>query len=318
MNTTEQVILEQFSFWQQPPKISQPIALNPATLTAIVGCGTSYYLAQSIAAVFNRQGRPAVAVPGGEWLSQASTYTAGQPVQLIALSRSGESTETVAAARQSRAQGQYVVGITCAPGSSLVGASDCAIEMNTHPLEGIVMTASASLMLLAGIRLAGVKVPDGFASKAKALLAQNEPQLAGLAKNRKHFVFLGSAELYGIANEAALKAQEMSLSYVQAYHPMEYRHGPISMVEPGVLATLIYHPQQAEAEALLAKELQAKGATVLGLGGPGNISLELENHPALRALLCLPLLQLLGERIAEAKGLDSTAPRHLTKVVTLS
>jgi glucosamine--fructose-6-phosphate aminotransferase (isomerizing) len=70
-------------------------------------------------------------------------------------------------------------------------------------------------------------------------------------------------------------------------------------------------------EAELVQELQAKGATVLGLGGMGDISLDLPPDAALRGLLTLPVLQLLGETIAQVKGLDSTAPRHLTKVVLL-
>ncbi|MCV4593631.1 hypothetical protein OFC51_31785, partial [Escherichia coli] len=77
---------------------------------------------------------------------------------------------------------------------------------------------------------------------------------------------------------------------------MEYRHGPISMVEKGVLVTMLYHPAGAESEAALVRELQSKGATVLGVGGPGDLSVELnEPDAALRAVLALPVLQLLGE-----------------------
>lgn len=319
MNVTEQVILEQFGFWGPPEPAALP-PLDPQRLTAILGCGTSYYLAQTLAATFNRHGLRAAAVPGGEWLVNRPAYVApGTPVQVLALSRSGETTETVAAARWSREQGHPVVGITCAPGSSLAAHSDFPLEIPTHPLEGIVMTVSASLMLLEGMRLAGVRIPGDLPLHALAVLNGVEPQLAALVRGRRHFVFLGSGELYGVANEGALKAQEMSLSFVQAYHPMEYRHGPVSMVERGVLATMLYHPAQAQGEAELVRELQAKGATVLGVGGPGDVSVDLgEADAALRALLALPVLQLLGERIAAAKGLDSTAPRHLTKVVTLS
>lgn len=320
MNDTERGIFEQFSYWQQPIQGLETVHLNPAQPIAVVGCGTSYYLAQTLAATLNRLGKSALAVPGGEWLLHPTAYRATQgPIQVLALSRSGETTETVAAARNSRAAGHRVIGITCAKGSSLAAVSDHILELETHPLEGIVMTVSASLMLWAGLRLAGLAMPPGFAERAQHLLEASAPKLSTLPLNQGHLVYLGAAELYGIANEAALKAQEMSLSLVQAYHPMEYRHGPISMVEKGVLATLLYHPAGLREEAALARELEAKGATVLGLGGPGQVSLELdEPNPALRGLLLLPVLQLLGERIAQAKGLDSTAPRHLSKVVTLS
>ena len=57
---------------------------------------------------------------------------------------------------------------------------------------------------------------------------------------------------------------------------------------------------------------------VVGLGGPGDISLDPAVDPALAGLVYLPVMQLLGERVAQFKGLDTVAPRHLTKVVVLA
>ena len=74
-----------------------------------------------------------------------------QKAHVIALSRSGETTETVAAAKASRAAGAYVTAITMEPGSALASNCDRLVAAETHPLEGIVMTTSASLMLLLGI-----------------------------------------------------------------------------------------------------------------------------------------------------------------------
>ena len=74
----------------------------------------------------------------------------------------------------------------------------------------------------------------------------------------------------------------------------------------------------AAAEATLAGELQEKGAIVLGLGGPGDISLKVPVDPALAGLACLPALQLLGERAAQSRNIDTVTPRHLSKVVTLA
>jgi len=71
-------------------------------------------------------------------------------------------------------------------------------------------------------------------------------------------------------------------------------------------------------EAKLARELQAKGARVIGFGGPGDLSIDVTAPDALRGLVCLPALQLLGERVALHRGIDSTAPRHLTKVVLVA
>ena len=73
-----------------------------------------------------------------------------------------------------------------------------------------------------------------------------------------------------------------------------------------------------EEESILAKDLMAKGARVLGLGGPGTVSLCVKEGADVRPLIVLPVLQLFGEYVARSKGLDTLAPRHLTKVVTIA
>ena len=111
---------------------------------------------------------------------------------------------------------------------------------------------------------------------------------------------------------------EMSLSFSQAYHPLEYRHGPVSLVDERSLAVILYQTDTEE-ESKLAQELQSKGAKVIGVSGPGDLSLELNvDDLGLRGLIALPALQWLGERVAQSKGLDTRAPRHLTKVVVLT
>ena len=320
MNATEQSILEQFPYWQGALELDLgPCQLERNTPTVVIGCGTSYYIAQTIAASMNRHGLEAIAVPGGEWNARRQNYVPeGRRVQILALSRSGETTETVAAARRSRELGERVIGVTCEAGSSLTRVCTVCLYVPTHPLEGIVMTSSASLMLLVGLALGGTKVSTAQIELAQKVLEWARGKLDALVQGRSHFVYLGGGALYGIANEGALKLMEMSLSYAQAYHPFEYRHGPVSLVDEGTLAVMLYQPDMLE-EAKLVTELRSKGARILGLGGPGDVSLELEEpDPALRGLIVLPTLHWLGERVAQAKGLDTRAPRHLTKVVVLS
>ena len=141
--------------------------------------------------------------------------------------------------------------------------------------------------------------------------------LPQLIENRSHFVFLGGGPLYGIALEGALKLMEMSQTVTQAFHPLEYRHGPISLVSEETAVVMLYSDQKAE-EAKVVKELQDKGAVVIGLGGPGDLALDLDTGLSLSGLAMLPALQILGERVAQMKGLDTVTPRHLTKVVKLA
>ncbi len=128
--------------------------------------------------------------------------------------------------------------------------------------------------------------------------------------NRSHFVYLGGGAQYGVAVEGALKLMEMSQVFTQSFHPLEYRHGPISLVDERTVAVLLYSADQRAAEAKLAGELIDKGALVVGIGGEGNISFAVPAEPALAGLVYLPALQLLGERVAQSRKLDTAAPRH--------
>ncbi|GAA4484584.1 SIS domain-containing protein [Gluconacetobacter asukensis] len=317
MNATERGIREQFPLWDK--LVMDGVRPRAGLVHVVVGCGTSVHIADSIAAALNMHGVLARAVPGNEWTRRRDNYVpAAIAPHVVALSRSGESTETVAAAAASRAAGLAVTAFCCAPGSALCHNADEIVLAETHPEEGIVMTASASLMLLMGLRYAGIAVGPETTKAAEVLLRAADPVLPGLIAGRSHFVFLGAGALYGVAREGALKLQEMSLSQTEAHHPLEYRHGPISLVDDRSCVVMLYHPDTIEEEARLARELMAKGARVLGLGGPGSIELSVDGLAAVLPLLCLPVLQLLGEYVARQRGLDTLAPRHLTKVVTVA
>jgi glucosamine--fructose-6-phosphate aminotransferase (isomerizing) len=317
MNVTERVIQEQFPFWQgaifaELPEIDTP-------LVVVVGCGTSYYLAQTIASAFNQHGPNAVAVPGGEWARRPSSYVADRKgVVVVALSRSGESTETVQAVDAAKAAGLHTIAITCEKDSSITRAAAETIYLPTHPREGVVMTSSASLMLIAGLRLAGATLDAAITAAAAGPLAVLGSIDAAFISGRRHFVYLGAGALYGVASEGALKLQEMSISYAQTFHPMEYRHGPISLIDEGSLVVMLYSEDTLAEESRLAVEIQEKGGKVIGLGGPGDISIPVKGSGLARIPEMLPALQIFGERIAESKKIDTTAPRHLTKVVVLS
>src|SRR4051794_339056 len=212
MGATEQTIFEQFGYWRKAIVPRAP--LGDAEVTVFVGCGTSYNLALSLAAHANAVGRRAIAVPGGEWANRASSYwPAGGKVHVVALSRSGETTETVAAAKASRAAGAFVTGVTMEPDSALAKNCDRPVLAQTHPVEGIVMTTSASLMLLLGLELLGIDVPAAVPDVAKRLLEAADEQVPAHIAGRSHFVYLGGGHLYGVGLEGALKLMEMSQTF---------------------------------------------------------------------------------------------------------
>jgi glucosamine--fructose-6-phosphate aminotransferase (isomerizing) len=308
LTMTETVIRDQFPFWRAALAMEVPY-LRAATIV-VVGCGTSYYLAQSMACSYNAAGQRAIAVPGAEWARRPESYLADMDgVLVLGLSRSGTTTETVQAVQMSRARGWPTFALSCEAGSEILLAAERGLHVPTDGREGIVMSVSASLMLLAGLRLGGITVPDAVVAEAEAALAA-VAGAAPLLRGRTHFVYLGAGANYGIATEGGLKLQEMSISYSQSFHPLEYRHGPISLIDDRSLVVMVYS-DTVEEEAKVVADVQAKGARVIGFGGPGDIRIDATG------LACLPALQMLGEMVALQKGINSESPRHLTKVVVL-
>ncbi|TCL64078.1 SIS domain-containing protein [Rhizobium sp. BK251] len=318
MNTTEKVIFEQFPYWGKAIGSNAAIG-KEEDLLVFLGCGTSFNLALSLAAYANNLKRKAIAVPGAEWLNRPSYFWPDwKKTHVVALSRSGETTETVAAAKASRAAGAFVSAVTVEPESTLAKNCDQLICSPTHPDEGIVMTVSASLMVLLSLQMIGQTVPRSVIASAQRLANTLDVALPDIIRDRSHFVFLGGGPLFGIALEGALKLMEMSQLMTQAFHPLEYRHGPISLVDEKTAAIMLYSEDQKQAEAKLVSELRQKGALVIGLGGPGDLELPIDVDLSLAGLVVLPTLQILGERAAQARNIDTVSPRHLTKVVTLA
>ena len=95
-------------------------------------------------------------------------------------------------------------------------------------------------------------------------------------------------------------------------------HGPVSLIGDRSLVVMLYNFETSSEEVLLTRELQQKGARVIGLGGPGDIEIGAASEGLTDAIRYLPALQLLGERAAVARAIDTETPRHLTKVVILN
>lgn len=316
-SVTETVIRDQFPYWQAA--LHQDVPKLSAGTIVLTGCGTSFFLAQSLACAYNSVGQRAIAVPGAEWAQRPGVYLAKtDDLLVIGLSRSGTTTETVQALTASRARGWPTFAISCEKGSAILGAADRSLYLPTHPDEGIVMSVSACLMLLGGLRLAGIPLSDAVVAAGQAGLAQMDKGARQIIAGRSHFVCLGAGANYGIATEGCLKLQEMSLSFSQSFHPMEYRHGPISLIDANSVVTILYSDDTGADEAKVAADVMAKGARVIGINGPGDLRIDLGVAGLAATLATLPALQIMGEYVALQKGINTETPRHLTKVVVLA
>jgi glucosamine--fructose-6-phosphate aminotransferase (isomerizing) len=133
------------------------------------------------------------------------------------------------------------------------------------------------------------------------------------------FYFLGSGIRYGLACEANLKMKEMTLTHSEPFHFLEFRHGPMSMVnEKAVVVGLVSEKNSSHEQAVL-NEMEALGGRTLSLA-EANADVPFDSRiPEIgRAVLYLPVLQLMAFHRSLAKGLNPDRPKNLTAVVQLN
>ncbi len=197
----------------------------------------------------------------------------------------------------------------------------------------MAQTRSFSNMLLAVSWLIAKHIPDGlpaqFASVGQNLIDQYHPLAERLGRDASinKFFFLAGGAFYGLANEVMLKMKEMSLSYSECFHTLEFRHGPMSMVDEATLVTCLINESARGHESALLQDMRSKGARTLGLidqsDPKGAESMDEQiliqsGIPELwRAPLYLPILQLIAYERSISKGLDPDNPTNLTSVVVL-
>ncbi|MFF4438448.1 SIS domain-containing protein [Streptomyces sp. NPDC001621] len=262
---------------------------DPGERVAVVGCGTSYFMAQAVAALREGSGR------GETDAFAASEFPAGRSYdRVVALTRSGTTTEVLRLLGELKGRTR-TTAVTADPGTPVMKAADDLVVLDYADERSVVQTrfATTALTLLrAHLGLhTGAAVTD-----ARTALTGPLPQ--GLVECTQ-FTFLGRGWTVGLANEAGLKMREASLSWTEAYPAMEYRHGPISITTAGT-ATWMF----GEAPDGLAEQVRATGGLWVGSG--------------LDPLAELVRAQRLAVAVAASRGLDPDRPRHLTRSVILA
>jgi glucosamine--fructose-6-phosphate aminotransferase (isomerizing) len=299
------------------------------------GCGTSYNLALSAAHTFQSVTTIlARGVPSSEvFLFPGGIFLPSKRYLFVAISRSGETSETVRALRFFAEQYQgKTVGITCEPGSSLSRFSSFPIVFPFAHEESVVMTQSFSTMLLGltffALSLKGQEdalnpLPEVLERK----FLEEEKTVKALAEEERFnkFIFLGNGPYYGVAWEGSLKLKEMSLTPTETFHFLEFRHGPKSIVDEATLIIALTSQSAFSFEQELLKEMVDLGATVFHLGKmplrfPRTVEIIFKEEGLTDfslPILDVAFLQLLGYFRAKHRGLDPDHPHNLTKVVTL-
>ena len=260
----------------------------PGERVAVTGCGTSWFIAQSYAALREESGHGETDAFAASEMPVRRRYD-----RVVVLSRSGTTTEILQLL--GKLAGVPTVVITADARAPVAEAADAVIALDFADELSVVQTRFATTELALLRAHLGHDI-TAVAAAAQAALA--EPLPAALTGARQ-FTFLGTGWTCGLANEAALKLREAAGMWTEAYPAMEYRHGPISVTGPGSVVWLL-----GPAPDGLAGEVAATGG----------LAWESSRDPMAE----LVLVQRLAAAVARARGLDPDRPRNLNRSVILA
>jgi fructoselysine-6-P-deglycase FrlB-like protein len=307
---TSAEIATQPAVWRQA---AQSLPRHTAALprrgerVAVVGCGTSWFMAQSYAALRESGGH------GETDAFAASEFPHGRRYdRVLAITRSGTTTEVLDLLH--RVKGTVPTGaITADPATPVMRAADAVAVLDFADEESVVQTrfATANLALLRAHLEADGALPAGVRTLDEAIRdaerAVLEPLDAAVC-GAEQFTFLGTGWTYGLALEAGLKMREAAGAWTEAYPAMEYRHGPISITGPGRVAWAFGPLPHG-----LADDVAHVGGTLVADStGSGT-----GTGPDLDPLADLVRAQRLAVLIAVSRGQDPDRPRNLTRSVVL-
>lgn len=292
MHRVEEEIASQPYCWLQAADVAATAALpRPGETVAVVGCGTSWFMAQAYASLREQAGHGRTDAFAASEVPDRRSYD-----RILAITRSGTTTEVldllerVGLGRFGKAS---TIAVTADPKSPVADAVKHLVVLDFADERAIVQTrfATTALALLRA----------GLGHDLRAVAEQGERGLAVPVEpwaQASQVTFLGHGWAVGIAHEAALKAREAAQLWTESYPAMEYRHGPISIGEPGRLVWMFGPPP-----AGLADDIAATGATFV--------------TSDLDPMAHLVVAQRFAVMAAIAKGLDPDRPRHLPRSVVL-
>jgi glucosamine--fructose-6-phosphate aminotransferase (isomerizing) len=312
----------------------------PGSPWLFLACGSSYYLSQLVATLWTRPLQvPCSAVPASEFLfAPDETLRRTGAQQVVLVSRSGETTEVLRAAKLLEADRSILtLGVTCSAASPLEKLCARTLKLTWANEKSTVMTRSFTSMLIAfqrlGAQFAGdlelVSALDRLPEQVQPWLEANAGKIQDFGEKRRFadFIFLGQGAHYWMAQEAGLKITEMSSSYAQVYHTLEFRHGPRSIAGRDTLITFLLSEAAAEEETLLVSELKELGAATFVVTNRATEALERASDLLIELRMDAPEFarlapmaipaQLLGTAVGLRKGLNPDAPKNLSRVVTL-
>lgn len=252
---------------------------------AVVGCGTSWFMAMAYAALRETAGLGETDAFAASEMPRGRRYD-----RVVAITRSGTTTEVVQLLEELRLPSVAITGV---PDGPIQDAADQVVDLSFADERSVVQTrfATTSLVLLRAHLGEDADLLAASAEKALTVPVSDHLRAAQIS-------FLGQGWTVGLAHEAALKTREAAQFWAEAYPAMDYRHGPIAIAEAGREVWSFGAPPVG-----LAEEVAATGARL--------VTSELD------PLAQLVVAQRVAVGLAQARGLDPDSPRHLTRSVQL-
>jgi glucosamine--fructose-6-phosphate aminotransferase (isomerizing) len=312
----------------------------------LLACGTSHHAAmvgryylEDIARI------PAVVELASEFRNREPLIAPGDLV--VAISQSGETLDTLMAAKIAKARGAKLLGIVNVMGSAIARISDAELYTRAGPEIGVAstkcFTAQLAALLMLSIYLGkrrGTLDPKRAAELVEGLarlphlmrdaLAGTRQLVANLARrylDARDVLFLGRGTSFPIALEGALKLKEVSYIHAEGYAAGEMKHGPIALIDPAVpVVVLVPRDQHREKSMSNLQEAKARGGRIIAIATESDdeahtladevVEIPLCDSAFLPFLTVVPL-QLFAYYVADLKGTDVDQPRNLAKTVTV-
>ncbi|HXZ97910.1 MAG TPA: SIS domain-containing protein, partial [Candidatus Acidoferrum sp.] len=311
-------------------------------------CGTSYHACLAASYMFSKLAflgtYPVIA---SECVEQHGK-SIGIDSTILAVSQSGETTDTLAAVMAARERAATILALTNVVDSTLTRISRVYIDQQSGPEIGVAatktFTSQVSVLAQLALRVAKRrgkvsqdemdylserlrKLPDD----AETIIQTQEQKVKQIAKkyrDAKAFLFLGRGINTATAYEGRLKLMELAYVPAVAFPAGESKHGPIGLVEPG-FPVVIVCPRDETHKTVIGNimEMKARGASVIALVEEGDQEIErlADDYvevpkgigEVLSPILFAIPLQLLAYYMAVEKGLDPDMPRNLAKSVTV-
>ncbi len=270
----------------------------------------------------------------------------GADTLTLAVSQSGETIDTLEAARHARRQGSHVIAVTNTVGSSLAREADGVLYTHAGPEIAVAGTKTFATQMvsqyLVALYLAQVRGSMFPAEIAEILERMDElpghvrsaialdvrvRELAERYRDVRDVLFIGRHTGYPAALEGALKLKELSYVHAEGFPAAELKHGPIALIEDGMPVVAIATECHVYPKMLSnIQEVRARGAEVIAIATEGDEQigsmadhvLEVPSTPELLSPVVVTVpLQLFAYHMAKLRGCDVDQPRNLAKSVTV-